>query len=216
MFIVLFIIVKIQGKKQIKNLTLYDYILGITIGSIAADAIISLDTPIYDGIIALVIFGIIGYFSSVLSYHNHTIEEIIDGEPIILFENDDFNYQNLEATKLSVAKILEYCRLKGCFDINELECAILEPSGDISILLKDKNKPITSSDLKESIKKNNKSTSLNYNIIVDGNINESELQRAKKDQAWLNKYLKNNKKKLENITLLAIDKNNKITLFSKN
>lgn len=216
MFIVLFIIVKIQGKKQIKNLTLYDYILGITIGSIAADAIISLDTPIYDGIIALVIFGIIGYFSSVLSYHNHTIEEIIDGEPIILFENDDFNYQNLEATKLSVAKILEYCRLKGCFDINELECAILEPSGDISILLKEKNKPITSSDLKESIKKNNKSTSLNYNIIVDGIINESELQRAQKDQAWLNKYLKNTKKKLENITLLAIDKNNKITLFSKN
>ena len=74
MFFVLFIIVKILGKKQIKNLTLYDYILSITLGSITADSIISLDTPIYDGILALVIFSLIGYITSLLSYQNHTVK----------------------------------------------------------------------------------------------------------------------------------------------
>ena len=94
MFIILFVLVKLLGKKQIKNLTLYDYVLSITIGSIAADSIISLDTPLYDGVIALIIFTLIGYTVSLLSYKNHDVEEVMDGEPLILFENNNFNYEN--------------------------------------------------------------------------------------------------------------------------
>ena len=216
MFALLFLIVKILGKKQIKNLTLYDYILSITIGSIAADSIISIDTPLYNGIIALLVFGIIGYITSLISYHNHAVEEIVDGEPLVLFENDNFNYENLENSKLSVAKLLENCRLKGCFDINELDCAVLEPSGDISILLKGKNQPITGKDLKNNIQKNSKKQTLNYTIVVDGVLNDNELKKAKKSISWFNKYLKEKKLKLDNITLLTIDKNDKITLFNKN
>ena len=84
MYIVLFIILKFLGKKQIKHLTLYDYVIGITIGSIAADTIITIETPLYDRIIALTIFGVIGYISSYISYQSHKTEEIIDGEPLIL------------------------------------------------------------------------------------------------------------------------------------
>ncbi len=214
MFTILFIIVKILGKKQIKNLTLYDYVLSITIGSITADSIISLDTPIYDGIIALLVFGFIGYLSSVLSYYNHNVEEIMDGEPLILFENNQFNYENLETAKLSVAKVLENCRLKGCFDINELDCALLEPSGDISILLKENNQPVTNNDLKNTIKKSSYKQTLNYLIIVDGIVKESELIKANKNKKWLKNYLKEQKQKIENISLLTIDKNNKVTLIT--
>ncbi len=213
MFIILFILVKILGKKQIKNLTLYDYILSITIGSITADAIISVDTPIYDGIIALIVFGFIGYFASLLSYHNHTMEEIIDGEPLVLFENNNFNYTNLEIAKLSVAKVLENCRLKGCFDINELECVILEPSGDISILLKGQSQPVTSKDLKNNIQKSAKKQTVNYLVILDGILNENELKKAKKSVTWLNKFLKEKKQKIEDVALLSIDKNDKVTIL---
>lgn len=215
MFFVLFIIVKILGKKQIKNLTLYDYILSITLGSITADSIISLDTPIYDGILALVIFSLIGYITSLLSYQNHTVEKIMDGKPLALYENNNFNYENLETAKLSIAKLLENCRLKGCFDINELESAILEPSGDISILLKEKAKPITGKDLKNNIQKSNKKQSLNYVIVVDGAINEEELKKSKKSKSWLNNYLKSKKITIEKISLLTVNKNNKVTLYCK-
>ena len=216
MFVALFLVVKLLGKKQIKNLTLYDYVLSITIGSIAADSIISLDTPLYDGLIALLIFTIIGYVTSILTYHNHNIEELVDGEPLVLFENNNFNYKNLETAKLSVAKLLENCRLKGCFDINELDCAVLEPSGDISILLKGKSQPLTSNDIKNNIQKNSKKQTLNHLIIVDGIINEDELKKAKKTKSWLKGYLKEKKQNLENITLLSIDKNNQVTIFSRN
>ncbi len=215
MFIVLFLIVKLLGKKQIKNLTLYDYVLSITLGSIAADSIISLDTPIYDGIIALVVFAIIGYVTSLLSYHSHTVEEIMDGEPLILFENNNFNYQNLEKAKLSVTKVLEGCRLKGCFDVNDLDSAILEPSGDISILLKGSSQPLTSNDLKNNIQKNSKKQTLTHLIIVDGNINEDELKKAKKSKAWVTKYLKSNNVSLNNVALLSLDKNDNVTLLNR-
>ena len=216
MFVILFILVKLLGKKQIKNLTLYDYIISITLGSIAADCIISLDTPLYDGIIAVITFALIGYITSLLSYHNHAVEEIMDGEPLVLFENNNFNYTNLENAKLSVAKVLENCRLKGCFDIKELDCAVLEPSGDISILLKGNSQPLTSNDLKENIQKNSKKQTLNHLIIVDGMINTEELKKAKKTKSWLTKYLKDHNQKLETIALMTLDKNNKITLLNNN
>ena len=208
MFIFLFLIVKILGKKQIKNLTLYDYVLSITLGSIAADSIISLDTPLYDGLIALVTFALIGYLASLLSLYNHTVEEIMDGEPITLFENNNFNYANLENAKLSVAKVLENCRLKGCFDINEL--------GTASILLKEKAQPLTSSDIKANIQKNSTKQTLSYNLIVDGVVDMEELKKAHKTKSWLNNYLKNKQIKLPNVALLTINQNKKITILTKN
>ncbi len=216
MFILLFLIVKLLGQKQIKNLTLYDYVSGITIGSIAADSIISIDKPIYDGIIALTVFAAISYLISYLSYYNHTIEKIMNGNPLVLYENNNFNYKNLAISKLSVANVLENCRLKGCFDINELDCAILEPSGDISILLKEKSQPITSNDLKKDIQKKITKQTLNYLVIVDGVLNELELKKANKNKKWLTQYLKESKKNIENISLLTIDKNNKISVYIKN
>ncbi len=215
MFVILFLVVKLLGKKQIKNLTLYDYVLSISMGSIAADSVISLDTPLYDGVLALLVFAIVGYLASILSFHSHNVEEIVDGEPLILFENDNFNYKNLETAKLSVSKLLENIRVKGCFDINELDTAILEPSGDISILLKENSRPITSNDLKNNIQKNNKKKSLNYNIIIDGVLNLDELKKAKKSKTWLNKILKENELNIEDITLLSIDKSDNITLFDR-
>ena len=215
MFVILFLVVKLLGKKQIKNLTLYDYVLSISMGSIAADSVISLDTPLYDGILALLVFAVVGYLASILSLHSHNVEEIVDGETLILFENDNFNYKNLETAKLSVSKLLENIRVKGCFDINELDTAILEPSGDISILLKENSRPITSNDLKTNIQKNNKKKSLNYNIIIDGVLNLDELKKAKKSKTWLNKILKENELNIEDITLLSIDKCDNITLFDR-
>ncbi len=215
MFIILFILVKLLGKKQIKNLTLYDYVLSITLGSIAADSIISLDTPLYDGILALLVFALIGYIVSILSYNFHTVEEVMDGEPLVLFENNNFNYENLANAKLSVAKVLENCRLKGCFDIKELDCAVLEPSGDISILLKGNAQPLTSNDLKENMQKNGKKQTLTHQLIVDGVIDNEELKKAKKTKAWLTRYLNSNKINLADVALLAIDKNNSITLLKR-
>ncbi len=213
MFVVLFLIVKIMGKKQIKNLTMYDYVIGIAIGSIAADSIISVDEPLYIGLLALGVFGLIGFIFSLLSLKNNEVAEILDGEPLILFNNNHFSYVNLEKAKLNVAKVLEGCRLKGCFDINELDCAILEPSGEISILLKGEYQPLTSNDVKKDWQKKSKKQTLNYPIIIDGSLNEGNLKKANKNKDWLNNYLKDLNKGIKDISLLCIDNNDEVTIF---
>lgn len=214
LFFALYLIVKLLGKKQIKNLTLFDYVLSISIGSITADSIISIDTPISNGVIAIIIFGVIGYIVSLVTTHSQLAEEIIDGEPIVLFENGNFNYHNLEVAKLSISKVLENCRIKGCFDINELGCAILEPSGEISILLKEAYQPITNNDVKTNIQKQTKKQTINYQIIVDGELNEKELEQSEKSEQWLEKYLKKNKLEVNDISLLTVDKNDKVNLLT--
>ena len=202
-FIVLLITINILGKKQIQHLTMYDYVIGITIGSIAADSIISTDLPIINGIISLILFGIIGYVISYITYKSHGIEEYIDGEPVILFYKNKFITENLEKTKLSVAQVLEQCRLKGCFDLNYLDCAILEPSGGISILLK-----------QENIKKNKKQR-LCYALIIDGQVDYSELKRLGKKEKWLKDILKSKKTKIKNILLLSVDEQGDTRIFEK-
>ncbi len=212
-FLVLLFIVRILGNKQIKQLTLYDYVVGITIGSIGADTIISLDVSIWDGIFAIILFGAFGYLVSLLTYYFQTTEKMIDGEALTLFENDHFVEENLEKAKLTPSQVLEHCRLKGCFDITNLDTAILEPSGDVSVLLKKESQNLSTSDLKSTVKKKSKKQTVCYSVISNGVLDEEELKKAKKTKKWLSTYLKNHHVKLEEVMLLSIDQNGKSSLY---
>lgn len=213
-FFTLFIMIKLLGEKQIKQLTFYDYVIGITIGSMAADTVVTKEVPLYAGIVAIITFCLIGYFINYLTLHSKEIEEVIDGKPIILFHQNQFILDNLDKAKLSVSLVLEHCRLKGCFDINELDCAILETSGDISILLKPKYQNITSNDLDNKLLAKSSKQKLGYNIIVDGDIDEEELERSKKDKEWLDKQLQKNKTSVKEVLLLSLS-DNKVSVYKK-
>ena len=90
LFTVLLLVVKILGNKQIKQLTFYDYVVGITIGSIGADTIISLDISVWDGVLGIVLFSGFGYILNLISTTFHSTEKIIEGVPIVLFENNNW------------------------------------------------------------------------------------------------------------------------------
>ncbi len=212
-FIILMIMVKLLGNKQLKQLTLYDYVVGISIGSIGADTIISLDISVWDGILGIVSFGAFGYLLNLISYTFHKTEKIIEGEPLLLFEKNHFIEENLSKAKMSPAQILEQCRLKGCFDINELDTALLEPSGDVSILLKSSSQNISKNDLKETVKKKSKKQTLCYSVITNGVLDEEELKKARKSKKWLKEYLAKNHKKESDVLLLSIDQNGKASLY---
>lgn len=212
-FVMLFIVTKFLGKKQLQHLTMYDYVIGITIGSIAADGIISVDLPVTNALLALVIFGAIGYGISYLTYKDHDVLESVDGQPIILFQDGKFIKSNLAKTKFSVAKVLEYCRLKGCFDLAQLDCAILEPSGGLSVLLKTNYQSSTTGEFKNTNLKKSFKQTLCYDLIIDGKIDISELKRAKKTKTWVKEILKQNNKKCENVLLLSVNGYDEVTIY---
>lgn len=214
--LVLFLAVKLLGKKQIAQLTLYDYIIGITIGSVAADIILSTDKNLLYGIITLAIFGIFGSMLSYLAIKSYDANEILNGKSTILIENGILNYDNLGKTKITILKLLEQARLKGYFDIDLINYAILETTGEISFLPKEEYQTINLIDLKGNIKSNIAKQTMNIELIVDNEIIMDKLESVSKDLNWLNKELKKLKvKDSDYIYLATYDNNGILKVYNK-
>ena len=146
--ITLFIFTKLMGKKQISQLNIFDYVVGITIGSIAAD--ISLDTNknLVDGIIAMLIYACFNAMISYLTLKSIKFRRIFTGTPTMIIENGKIIEKGLEKVKFDINDLLEEARNAGYFNLEEVEYAIMESNGRISFLPSHKDKPVTKKDMK--------------------------------------------------------------------
>ena len=141
--IALFFSTKISGNKQMSELNMFDYINGITIGSIAAELATGEFTDIYDGVMAMVIYSLVAILLTVLSQRSLVLRRFITGKSIIIFDNGKFYNKNLKTAKIDINEILVMCRSKGYFNFDEIQTIVLESNGQLSILPKDKNRPLT-------------------------------------------------------------------------
>ncbi len=210
----LFLVTKILGYKQLSQLTIYDYVIGITIGSIAADTITSLDEKMINGIIAIMAFGIFGYGLSYMAIKSSTANTFLNGKPIILMKNGKFNLENLKSTKISISKFIEESRLKGFYDINVINYAILETNGQISFLPKEEYQNANSIDLKSDEKNKKSKQTMCSPLIIDGEIITDTLNEYQKDEKWLKNELKKMKiSDNDKILLATIDEKKNIKLY---
>ena len=208
--IVLFFITKLLGKKQVSQMSLFDYVIGISIGNFAAEMTINLDSQEMNGILAVVIFGFVAYFINFLSMKSIRLRRFVVGTPSILIEKGKFNIHNLRKYRMEVNDVLEQCRINGYFDISQIEYAILEANGDLSVLPKSKYRPVNTSDMKLKVKEEG----LCNNIIIDGNIMYENLKCIGKSKDWLAKQLKvKGYDNFTNILLLTIDNYNNIKIY---
>lgn len=212
----LFIVTKMLGKKQISQMTIYDYIIGITIGSIVADSIVSIDKNFINGIVSIFIFGIVGFGLSILAIKSSKASDILNGKPLFLMEAGEFNFENLKIAKITVEKFIECSRLKGYYDLNVLDYAILETNGKISFLPKAEYQNSTPIDFKASEKNKKTKQTLCNNLIIDGVILKETLIELGKDEAWLTKELSKLKiNDYHKILLATIDGRGKIRIYKE-
>lgn len=210
--LVLFLVTKILGKKQVSQLSLFDYVIGISIGNFAAEMTINLESEEFYGILAVIIFGLIAYLVSILTMKSIKLRRFFMGTPTILIQNGKILDNNFHKVKYDINDMLEQCRVNGYFDISEIEYAIVEANGELSILPRSENAPVTLKDMK--IKGNKKG--LCANVIIDGKIMYKNLENINKDEKWLNKELKVHGKDLDNILLCTVDINNKVLFYERN
>lgn len=209
----LFVLARFMGKKQIAQLTFFDYVIGISIGSIAAQSAVDPAIHYTEGIVGSIIFTLFSIVLSIISTKSYKGRKMLDGTPTVLIENGKIIENGLKKTKLNVNDLLEECRLKNAFDIAEIEFAILETSGKLSVLLKSANQPLTPKDM--NIASSYKG--LCVNVIIDGKIIDSQLQMIKRDNNWLNKELtKQNIKNCSDILLGYVDNTGVLNLHLKN
>ena len=201
-FVILFIIAKMLGKKQIAELSFIDYVVGISIGSIVANWATDLDTPFEHYLIALAIYFVFPILITLLERKTLPLKAFLRGRPIIIIENGKFVYENLKKSKLDLNDVLGMCRDKGYFSLSEIAYAIFETNGNLSVLPVGKQKPTVVGDFDIEAKK----SQLEKYVIIDGKIDEHYLTILNKDVNWLKTRLNiKNKKQLKNILIAFYD-----------
>ena len=181
----LFIIAKIMGHKQVAQLDFFDYISGITIGSIAAELATELEKP-YKPLIALVIYGLASLLLNLLAHKFPKTRKYINGTPTILLNGNKLYRKNLKQAKLDLSEFLLLCREQGYFDLDEIQTAVFEHNGKVSILPKAANRPVTPDDLKITAE----AAHIGVEDIMDGRVMGENLSRMGRDTNWLDKQLK--------------------------
>lgn len=211
--IILFFITKMMGKKQISELNFFDYVVGITIGSIAADISLDIEKNMIAGIAALFIYGFISYIISFVSIKSILARRFFIGVPTVLVEKGKIIESGLKKSKIDVNDLLMEARENGYFNLDEIDYALMEVNGNISFLPKEKEKPATKKDMK--IKCSNEG--LTVNGIIDGMYMVNNMTAINKDKEWLDHELKvNGYDNYDNILLATIDNNYKVTIYEKN
>lgn len=211
--IILFFITKMMGKKQISELNFFDYVVGITIGSIAADISLDIEKDMLAGIAALFIYGFISYIISFISIKSILARRFFIGVPTVLVEKGKIIESGLKKSKIDVNDLLMEARENGYFNLDEIDYALMEVNGNISFLPKEKEKPVTKKDMK--IKCSNEG--LTVNAIIDSKYMVNNMKVINKDKEWLDHELKvNGYDNYDNILLATIDNNYKVTIYEKN
>ena len=210
--ITLFLVTKMLGKKQVSELSLFDYVIGISIGNFAAEMTINTDSQYMNGIVAVLMFGIVAYAISILTMKSIKLRRYFMGVPTILIEKGILIEKSLKEVKFDINDLLQECRRSGYFDISQIEYAIMEANGQISFLPKAEYKNVTIQDLKiKTIQEG-----ICANIVIDGKIMHENLKNMNKDEIWLDKELKIKGQKIEDILLCTLDMNDKLKIYEKN
>jgi len=211
--LVLFILTKLMGYKQLSELSMFDYITGITIGSIAAEMSTALEEDFTRPLTAMIVYTAVSLLLSLLCTKSITARRFIVGKPLILYDNGKLYEENLKKCKIDVNEFLMQCRTSGYFDLSKLQTAILENNGKISFLPKPGERPLVPSDLSLKLPPE----SLTANLIVDGTVMEKNLLHAGKDKKWLENQIKGQGfKRIEDVLLATCDMQNEFHAYGRN
>ena len=180
----LFIITKIMGHKQVAQLDFFDYVSGITIGSIGAELATELESP-ERPLIALAIYCLASILLNLLAHKLPKTRKYINGTPTILMDGNTIYRKNLKKAKLDLSEFMLLCREEGYFDLTEIQTAVFEHNGKLSILPKSDSRPITPSDLQIT----SNASHIGVEVIMDGRILGENLTRMGRDGRWLQKKL---------------------------
>ena len=210
--IALMILTKFMGYRQVSQFSMFDYINGITIGSIAAEMAIDLEGNFMKPFVAMVVYTIVVILLSKLSHKSIKLRRLINGKAIMIYQNGQIYNENLRKAKMNVDEFLVECRVNGYFDLSQIDSAVLEPNGKISILPVTKDRPATPKDL--GIEPTQEE--IFANIIIDGKVMPENLKHIGRDMNWLNQKLDGqNIKKTEDVFLAICDKQDNFYVYPK-
>lgn len=205
----LFVIAKLMGHKQMSQLDFFDYITGITIGSIAAELATELEKPLRP-LVATIVYGAIAVMLSIITSKYPKTRKFINGTPTIIMNSGKIYRRNLKKAKLDLSEFMMLCRQEGYFNLSDIQTAVYEYNGRLTVLPVTVKRPVTPEDLELKPKPEYISTE----VIMDGRVLDENLRRMGLDPQWLqNELKKQGFKNAKQILLGLCDRNKKLTIF---
>lgn len=208
-FLTLLLLTRLLGKQQVSQLTFYEYLNGITFGSIAANLASDDLANAPDHLIGLITYGVLTMLVSWLAMKNRKFRKAVTGEPVIVIQDGNILEGNLRKMHLDLDELTMLLRAEGIFDYKELELALIEQSGALSVLKKPAHQTVT----REDLHLRGTSKGLAIEVIVDGQIIYENLRAMGLDGKWLVKQLRNrNIANASQVCLATVNKEKQIQL----
>lgn len=207
--VVLFALGKLMGHKQISQMTFFDYAVGITIGSIAAELATELETP-WRPLLAMALYGAADVGISFLTNRSRAARRQLSGAPLVLLSGGKLYRGSFQKAKLDLDEFLCACRIQGYFDLSQIETALLEHNGSVSILPRAADRPATPADLSLTVEQETLQTA----VVMDGEIQWDALTGLGRDEVWLRRALeKQRAEKPEKLFLALCGRDGALTVY---
>ncbi len=211
-YVAVLIIVRLMGKREIGQLSTFDFVVAIILAELAAIPMGSLDIPIWHGIVPIVTLGLLEVGFSYISLVNRPLRKILYGVPQIIIENGRLLKHEMRSSRYNLDDLLSQLREKGFHDISDVEYAILEPSGRLSVIPCSQKRPVTPADL---------NLSTDYEgipavLIMDGEIIKENLQIIHLDETWLKEKLAEKGYTADNVLLATLNNKGDLLIDCQN
>jgi uncharacterized membrane protein YcaP (DUF421 family) len=200
-----------MGKRQVGELQLSELIITFMLSELAVNPIQDISIPITYAVVPLLLLLTIEVILSFWVTKSKAMKKILFGNPSIIIKNGILDQKELSRLRIGINELLGELRLKGFADISDIEYAIIEQNGKLSVFPKVEKQPATLEDLE--IKR--KESGISLPLVIDGSIDLSNLQNLNKSEKWLNSYLSRHKLQIKDIFLLSCDNNGKISIIMK-
>ncbi len=185
-FFVLLFFTRILGKKQMNQITYFDYITGITLGSIASEVALNTQLKVTDGLVAIAVWAGLAYLIAFVSLKSYKARNVLDGQPSIIIKKGKLQQETIQKTHLNMDDVTMLLREKDVFNITDVEYAILEPHGKLSVLKKPGKEGVTKDDMQVPPSPRQ---FLPTDIIIDGKLIGQNMQELGLGKDWLEKEL---------------------------
>ncbi|MET3208402.1 UNVERIFIED_CONTAM: uncharacterized membrane protein YcaP (DUF421 family) [Paenibacillus sp. PvR008] len=199
--VVLFIMTKLLGKRQVSQLSFFEYITGITIGSLAAYTSLEMDQKWHLSVISLSVWVGVSLGIEFLQIKSKKARDFIDGKPRVIIKDGKILEDNLKKERLTTDELMEQLRKKDVFLATDVEFAIMEPNGDINVLLTKENQSLTPKHLGIKVGPEKEPQV----VIMDGNVMDEPLAMMGLNRGWLDTELEKVGVAIENVVLGQVD-----------
>lgn len=206
-FLAVFLFTRLIGKRQLSQITFFEYTVGIAIGDMAS-MVADDEDPLYHGLLPMFLYTILPILISLLALKSKTARNIVEGKARVLVKDGKILEDNLKKERMSTDELLEQLRAKSIFKVADVEFAVMESTGQVNALLKSENQPMTPKSMGKQVAPEIEPQA----VIMDGNVMDEALSTIGRNRLWLTGELEKQGATLENVFLGQVDTNGELYL----